>query len=259
VHGGLLEIGRIGGKDLPAGDLFPKELDRSHAGEVVAKAVVIFESGGEPDAVVRSMSWSLAQDENDLVADVDRSAAEHGPRDGTEFGDRVEHEFVRNRFSPIDRERIVRRKRPRFLARVFGARRWHSGPILAGASNRQKREHKKGPATFGQPFRFDRVLRKDLERYVDRDVHSRMASIAEIVAIVHVIDVDVVGLIPVRRPGFRVGINNREPEAAVLEAGASVDDDHGRAINTEKVSPSEVLAEALLWNAIAHIASAVVP
>ena len=111
VHGGLLEVGRVGGKNLPAGDLFPEKLDRSHAGEVAAKAFVMFVSGGEPDAIVRSMSWFLAQDENDLVADVDRRAAEHGPRDGREFGDGVEDEFVRNRFAALDREGIVRRKR----------------------------------------------------------------------------------------------------------------------------------------------------
>ena len=95
---------------MPAGDLLPEQLDRSHVGEVAAKALVMFVSGGEPDAIVRGMSWFLAQDENDLFADVDCRAAEHGPSDGGEFGDGVEHEFVRNRFAPLDREGIIRRK-----------------------------------------------------------------------------------------------------------------------------------------------------
>ena len=86
-----------------------------------------------------------------------------------------------------------------------------------------------------------------------------MGTVAEVVAVVHVINVNVIGLIPVRCPGFRPRINNREPEAAVLEARASVDDDHGRAVHAEIVSPAKMLAEPVLWNAIAHVTSAVVP
>ena len=112
---------------------------------------------------------------------------------------------------------------------------------------------------FGQPFRFDGFVIRLLQRYVDRDVHSRMATIAEVVPVIYVVNVNVVGLIPVRCPGFRPRINNREPEAAVLEARASVDDDHGRAVNAEIVPTAKMLAEPVLWNAIACIASAVVP
>ena len=86
-----------------------------------------------------------------------------------------------------------------------------------------------------------------------------MASVAEIVAVIYVIDVNVVRLIPVRRPGFRPWINNREPETAVLEARASIDDDHGRAVNAEKVSTAKMLAEPVLWNPVAYVTTAVVP
>jgi hypothetical protein len=86
-----------------------------------------------------------------------------------------------------------------------------------------------------------------------------MATVAEVVAVIHVIDVNVVGLIPIGRPGFRPRINNREPEAAVLKARASIDDDHGSAVNAEIVSTAKMLAEPIGRNAIAHIASAVVP
>lgn len=86
-----------------------------------------------------------------------------------------------------------------------------------------------------------------------------MATVAKVVAVIHVIDVNVVSLIPVGRPGFRVGINNREPETAVLESRASIDDDHGSAVNAEPVPTSEVLAEAVWRNPVANIAAAFMP
>ena len=121
------------------------------------------------------------------------------------------------------------------------------------------RRKSKGLALFRQPFKFDQVIVRLLQRYVDSDVHAWMATVAEVVAVVHVIHVNIVGLVPVRRPGFRPGINNPEPKTAVLEAGAAVDDDHGRAVNAEKVSTAKMLAEPVLWNAIAYVTSAVVP
>jgi hypothetical protein len=90
-------------------------------------------------------------------------------------------------------------------------------------------------------------------------MHSRMAAIAQIVAVVHVVHVNVVSLIPVRRPGFGPGIDNGEPEAAVLEAWTSIDHDHGCSVNAEVVSTAKVLAEAVWRNAITYITSAIMP
>ncbi len=86
-----------------------------------------------------------------------------------------------------------------------------------------------------------------------------MATVAEIVAVVHVIDVNIIGLVPVRRPGFRPRINNPEPKTAVLKARASIDHDHGCAVYAEVVSASEVLTEAVWRNAITNITSAIMP
>jgi hypothetical protein len=44
-----------------------------------------------------------------------------------------------------------------------------------------------------------------------------------------------------------------------LEARASIDDDHGRAVNAEKVSAAKMLAEPVLWNPVAYVTTAVVP
>ena len=90
-------------------------------------------------------------------------------------------------------------------------------------------------------------------------MHARMTTVAKVVAVVHVIDINIVGLIPVGSPGFWPRINNREPEAAVLEAGASIDDQHGRAVDAEIVSAAKVFMESLCGNAIARVASAIMP
>lgn len=86
-----------------------------------------------------------------------------------------------------------------------------------------------------------------------------MAAIAEVVAVVYVVDIDVVGLIPLGRPGFRPGINNGEPEAAITKTGTSVDDNHGSSVDAKTVSTAKVLMEISVGNAVAHVPPAFMP
>ncbi len=118
THRSLLEIGRVRWQHLPPGNFLPEQLNGSHVGKLLTQALVMVVRGREPDAIVGGVSRLLAQDENNFFADVNCSATEHRARDRREFSDGVENEFVRNWFASFDRERIVRRERWRFAARL---------------------------------------------------------------------------------------------------------------------------------------------
>lgn len=49
---------------------------------------------GQPDSVIRGVSWFVAKDENDLLVDVNCEAAEHGASPGRERSKRVEDELM---------------------------------------------------------------------------------------------------------------------------------------------------------------------
>src|SRR5271167_2267109 len=74
----LLEIRRIDRQDLPARHFLPEYLNGSHIRELAAKAFVVLFSGSEPHSVICSLVALVAQDEGNLVLNVDRQAAKHG-------------------------------------------------------------------------------------------------------------------------------------------------------------------------------------
>jgi hypothetical protein len=115
VQGRLLEILGIGRKDLPARDLLPQHLNGSHVGELAPQTLVVLLGGGEPHPVVGRRVAFIAEDEDNLVLNVDRKAAEHGAGHGRQRSERVEHECMRDRLALLDGEEgIVQRDEGRF-------------------------------------------------------------------------------------------------------------------------------------------------
>jgi len=90
----FLKILRIGWKNLPARHLLPQHLDGSHVGELPPQTPVLVFGYSEPHPVVCRLITFVAEDEDNLVLNVDREAAEHGARLGRQRSDCVEHEFV---------------------------------------------------------------------------------------------------------------------------------------------------------------------
>ncbi len=66
-----------------------------------------------------------------------------------------------------------------------------------------------------------------LQRDVDRNSLTGVAAVVQVIAVVHVVDVDVVVVVPVISPGFRPGINRTDPVTLVLEARVSADYQEG--------------------------------
>jgi O-methyltransferase domain/Dimerisation domain len=109
----LLEIGSVRGEELPAGEFFSENTDGPHVGELALQACVVFVCGCEPHAVVlRSLVAFVAQDADNFLSDVNGEASEHRIRSRRDLRERVEHEFVRDRFLLLDGERIPFRHRP---------------------------------------------------------------------------------------------------------------------------------------------------
>jgi hypothetical protein len=112
---GLLEIRRVGRKNLPARHrlarhILPEYVDGSHAGELAPKASVVLLAGGEPDPVVGRLVWLVAEDQDNLVLHVDRKTTEHGSGPEGQRVKRVEDEFMRDGFAAFRGEgRGIRR------------------------------------------------------------------------------------------------------------------------------------------------------
>jgi hypothetical protein len=101
-------------------------------------------------------------------------------------------------------------------------------PGYAVEAMRLKQNRKGGPLVQVHPYsahQSDRAIQSNYSRFttttilagLQRDVHgdadSRVLAVVEVISIVHVIDVDLVSPVPGRRPGFRPGVYQAEPEA----------------------------------------------
>ena len=88
-------------------------------GELPAQTLMVLLGGGEPHPVVCRLVAFVAKDEDNLVLNVDREAAEHGAGLGQQRSDGVEHEFVRNRLALFDGEDgVVQREEGRIATRL---------------------------------------------------------------------------------------------------------------------------------------------
>ena len=95
----------------------------------------------------------------------------------------------------------------------------------------------------------------------DADCYSNigMPAVEQVITVVDVADIDIVGVIPVRRPGFWPRVNETEPIAAVLEAGISAHNQEGQPIDSEPMFRPKVSTESIVRNAVAVVAAALLP
>ncbi len=68
------------------------------------QTLVVLLGGGQPNPVVRDRVTLFAEYEDDLVPDVHRETAEHGPSSRRELGEGVKHELVRNDLAGLELE-----------------------------------------------------------------------------------------------------------------------------------------------------------
>lgn len=98
-----------------------------------------------------------------------------------------------------------------------------------------------------------------LHGHVDSDRNSRVAAVEHVVAVVHVVNVHVVGFIPGRSPVFGPWIDDAEPETSILEARVSAHDQDGGAMNAKPVTAAKTGAEACFRNAVSTVSAAFMP
>ena len=98
-----------------------------------------------------------------------------------------------------------------------------------------------------------------LQRDVNGDGNSRMPPVVHVISIIDVVDIDLVGPVPDRRPGLRAGINYIKPEAPKLETRGAFDHYDRNVVNAKPVSTAEMGAEAVFRDAVSVVATTFVP
>ncbi len=96
----------------------------------------------------------------------------------------------------------------------------------------------------------------------DADCNSRGAripAVEQVIPVIVVVDVNIVGLVPVVSPVLRIRIDRGEPIATVLEARITAYHHEWEIVNAERVIPAIVAAVVGLRNAIAVVAAALLP
>jgi hypothetical protein len=86
-----------------------------------------------------------------------------------------------------------------------------------------------------------------------------MAPVVHVIAVIHVIHVDIVGSVPDRRPGLWARVNHTEPEAPELKTRGTLDNYNRDVVNTKPVSAAKMSTKAIFRNAVSDVASAFVP
>ncbi len=117
AHRGLLEVLRVRRQDLPASHLLPQNPDRAHAGNP-PQTLVVFLGRGEPYSVVCCPVVLVTEDEDNLLLNVDRQAA-NMDASRRERRDRVEHELMRDSFARLSRETGCPPGKGNFIATSF--------------------------------------------------------------------------------------------------------------------------------------------
>ena len=104
-----------------------------------------------------------------------------------------------------------------------------------------------------------RSVASGLQRDVDGDGNSRMPPVVHIISIIDVVDIDLVGPVPDRRPGLRAGINYIKPEAPKLETRGAFDHYDRDVVDAKPVSTAEMGTEAIFRDAVAMVATTFMP
>jgi len=98
-----------------------------------------------------------------------------------------------------------------------------------------------------------------LHRDADRNSDVWIPAVEQVIAVVDVGDIDVVAVVPIIRPVFWPWVNQADPIAAVLEARISAHNEEREAGDAETMILTKVSAETVIRNAVAFVASALLP
>ena len=105
-----------------------------------------------------------------------------------------------------------------------------------------------------------RLHRRDrLQGDSDGNSDTGMSAVEQVVTVIDVADVDVVGVVPVVRPGFRPRVNETEPIAAILEPGISADDTERATLDTKPMLRPKVSTESRVGDSITLVAATLLP
>ena len=98
------------------------------------------------------------------------------------------------------------------------------------------------------------------ERNTDGDPGTAWKpAVEQVISVIDVIDVNVVGFIPVVSPVFWIRLNRAEPIATVLETRRSGHHQEGEAEDAEPMVAAIVGVEVVVRNAVAVVAAALLP
>lgn len=100
-------------------------------------------------------------------------------------------------------------------------------------------------------------MRSALHHDRDREPDLRIPAVEKVVAII-VVDVDIVGVVPIFRPVFRPRVNKQEREPSIDETWIPHVDSRPRS-DAEEVPAAEIDTELVLGNVVAPIAAALRP
>jgi len=106
---------------------------------------------------------------------------------------------------------------------------------------------------------YDLVSGQDLHRCADCNSDAWIPLVVHVIPIVLIDDIDVVRLVPVVCPITRPWVNQAEPESVVLEAWVSANNHIRLVIDDEPIVWSKVAVVAVVGNAIAVVAAALLP
>lgn len=98
-----------------------------------------------------------------------------------------------------------------------------------------------------------------LHGHADGYAGSRIPAIEQVVPIVHIVDINVVSVIPVISPVFRPGVDRAKPIAVVLETGVSSHDHEREDADFESMVRPKTSAETVIRYEIPVISAALPP
>ena len=134
--------------------------------------------------------------------------------------------------------------------------RWEFGEKSAPSSTDTSLFHGAGRFSWGRPHRSKECLKRNAD---GNPGAAGIPAVVQVIAVIDVDDVNVVGLVPVGSPEFRIRINDTEPIATVLEAREPANLHKGEAVDAERVTRTIVAAEIDVRNAVAVVAAPLLP
>ena len=98
-----------------------------------------------------------------------------------------------------------------------------------------------------------------LQRDTDCNSCRRKPAVVQVITVIDIADIHVIIVVPVVAPVVWPRVKGTDPIALVLEARVSADNQKGEADDPESVARPKVSAETVVRNAIAVVATALLP